>query len=751
MSDRNEDLFRLKAAEIVSALTTPQKGELSTGASSWSTADLSEAHLPPIAVADGPHGLRIQHVEGDFLGAHEAAPATCFPPAVALASTWNIDLVASTADAIAQEAIASGVSVVLGPGVNIKRSIRCGRNFEYFSEDPVLSGALGAAWVRGMQSRGVGASLKHFAANNQETERMRISAEIDERALHEVYLRAFRHIVRTEQPWTVMCAYNAINGVFAAENRWLLSDLLRDEWGFQGLVVSDWGAVHDRVEALRAGLDLEMPSTGGKSAREVVSAIESGALSMDELDRSATRVAELILRSIPHIRQESYDQGAHHALAQDVATEAIVLLKNDRNALPLDADTATSVAVIGELARSPRYQGAGSSKIVPTQVDDPLSRISLRLPADVLRFAAGYRIDGVPDDSLLREAVELATVSDHVIVFVGLPDADESEGYDREHIELPLAQTRLIEALLDAGAEVVVVLSNGSAVRVAEWSGRVAGLVEGWLLGQGGGEAIARVLLGEANPSGRLAETIPERIEDTPDFLDFPGDELTVQYGEGIFVGYRWYDARKLDVSFPFGFGLSYTTFEYSELAVAVEQDSGVRVTLNVSNTGNRDGAEVVQVYAGRLQSDVTRPVRELKGFAKCFVPAGETRRVDVEIQIDEFDFYSVRDHAWRREAGEYSISVGSSSRHILGEAIIHLEGKGAHRVLTLDSTVGEWLAHPDVGGSIQAILDDVGIEPGSTRYRQAHQTPMRGAISFASEHVSLEDVEGLIEVANRA
>ncbi len=730
------------AAQLVEQLSTEQKAALTTGASFWRTADLAEFGLPPIMMADGPHGLRKQDTGGDHLGMIEGAPATCFPPAVGLASTWNTELISSVGSAIALEAKAAQVSVVLGPGVNIKRSVRCGRNFEYFSEDPLLSGQLGADWVYGAQSTGVGTSLKHFAANNQETERLRNSSELDERTLHEIYLKAFRHIVTTEKPWTVMCAYNAINGVFAAENRWLLTELLRDDWGFDGLVVSDWGAVHDRVEAIRAGLDLEMPSSHGRTAAEVVAAHTAGTLDPDELDRAAERVAALVLRSVAELDDDAvYDEAAHHELAREAAAAGIVLLKNDNSVLPLTSAPGNAIAIVGELARTPRYQGSGSSLIVPTRLDDALSAITDRLPSDSVSFTPGYRLDSVEDAELARASVEATRAATVAIVFLGLPPQDESEGYDREHIELPAVQTALLEQLIATETEIVVVLSNGSAVRVSGWADRVSGLIEGWLLGQGGGEAIARVLLGEVNPSGRLAETIPVRIQDTPDFLDFPGEDLKVRYGEGVFVGYRWYDAREIPVSFPFGFGLSYTRFSYSEVTAEV-RDGSLHVQLRVRNDGDRDGRETVQVYTGLSETAILRPRRELRGFAQVEVPAGQTVPVLVTIPLEELNHYSVADHGWRREGGAYTVSVGSSSRDLHAEISLHIAGAGAIRPLTVDSSVGEWLAHPAVSEMVREVIVKLGIEPGGYRFRMAQQLPIRGAVTFANGLLVLDELE---------
>ncbi len=733
-------------AARVADLTTEQKASLVTGASFWHTAAVPSAGIPAITVSDGPHGLRHQSGAADHLAGLAADPATCFPPAVALASTWNPDLAHRVGTAIAREAVAAGVSVVLGPGINITRSVRCGRNFEYFSEDPLLAGVFGAAWVEGLQSQGVGASLKHFAANNQETDRLRISAEVDERTLHEIYLRAFEHVVRTARPWTVMCAYNAINGVFAAENRWLLTELLRECWGFEGLVVSDWGAVHDRVEALRAGLDLEMPGTASASA--VVGAVAAGELGED-LDTSVRRVLQLVERSQPALDDDaSYDTDAHHELAAQVAREAVVLLRND-GTLPLDPGRE-SIAVIGEFARTPRYQGAGSSQIVPTRLDDPLTAIRERAEGAGVQFAPGFRLDGSEDDAALAEAVEAAAAADIAVVFVGLPDRAESEGFDRPDIELPPEQVQVLTAVLDTGTPVVVVLSGGSVVRVSDWSARTAALVQGWLLGQAGGTALAAVLFGDWDASGRLAQSIPRRLEDTCDYLDFPGGERRIRYGEGVFVGYRWYDGRDLPVAYPFGHGLSYTTFVYGEPALERDGEDLV-VVVEVRNTGGRDGIETVQVYAGLPGSQVPRPPRVLAGFTKVAIAAGAVERVRVPVPVTALRYWSIAAHDWRVEPGEYQLHVGSSSRDLPRLVSIRLEGDGPAYPLTVDSTIGEWLADPAAGPPLREVLTGTIADPDGDVGRMLTQSPVRGVAAMSGGALDLAWLERLAAAARGA
>src|SRR6478736_2825096 len=553
-------------AGLVAGLTLEEKASLTSGASFWTTKPVERVGIPAVMLTDGPHGLRKQAQGGDHLGLGDSVPATCFPPAVALGSSWDAELAERVGVALGVESSIEDVAVILGPGINIKRSPLCGRNFEYLSEDPIVSGVMGAALVNGIQSQGVGASLKHFAANNQENDRMRSSSDIDPRPLREIYLRSFQRVVEDAQPHTVMCSYNRVNGVYASENPFLLTQVLRDEWGFEGLVVSDWGAVNERVAALAAGLDLEMPASGGATDAEIVAAVRDGSLDEKHLDASAQRVATLALRWAETERVEGpLDVDAHHALAR--AADA-------------------SLAVIGLFADKPRYQGAGSSMIHPTRLDDALTAI--REVATDVTYTEGFTtaVDADPAETerLRDEAVAAASAARTAVVFIGLPARLESEGYDRDDIDLPADQLALVDAVLAANPRTVVVLSNGSIVALP-FADRVPAIVEAWLLGQAGGSATADVLFGAVNPSGKLAETVPLRLEDTPAFLNFPGEDGHVRYGEGLFVGYRWYEARRMQVAFPFGHGLSYTTFGYGDAAAAVTADGDVEVRITVTNT----------------------------------------------------------------------------------------------------------------------------------------------------------------------
>ncbi|MCG7594307.1 glycoside hydrolase family 3 C-terminal domain-containing protein [Mycobacterium sp. PSTR-4-N] len=666
------------------------KASLGSGASFWQTKTV--AGLQAITLTDGPHGVRVQHATADHLGLGASSPATCFPPAAGLAQSWDRDLVRRVAAAIADEARALGVSVVLGPGVNIKRDPRCGRNFEYYSEDPLLSGSLGAAWVDGLQARGVGASVKHFAANNTETDRMRSDSQVDARALREIYLKSFEIVVTQTQPWTVMCSYNKINGVHASENKWLLTDVLRGEWGFDGLVVSDWGAVADRVAALAAGLDLAMPGGDATMDDDVVAAVGQGRLDPDVVDESAARVVRLLRRAAA-AEPVAIDRRAHHLLAREAAARSIVLLKNDDAVLPLSAHE--TVAVIGRFAVHPRYQGGGSSHINAAELDVPLDEIRARAGGQVT-FEEGA------DDT--DAAVSSARAADVAVVFLGLWDEDESEGHDRTHIDLPAEQIRLLEAVRAVQPRTIAVLSHGGVVRLSEVNRCAAAILDGALLGQGGGAAIADVLFGITDPSGRLAETVPVRLQDVPSFLTFPGEHSQVRYGEGVFVGYRGYDARDIEVTFPFGHGLSYTDFRYSDLSAAVD-DAGVTVSVTVSNIGDRSGREVVQVYLAFPESAVTRPPQELKAFDVVELESGADATVTMNIPRTELAHWDDRIEEWVVEGGRCCVRVGGSSRNIMCSTDIQVSGDPVQIPLTTDSTLGELLADPVVGPGLLQLF----------------------------------------------
>ncbi|MBT2521752.1 glycoside hydrolase family 3 C-terminal domain-containing protein [Arthrobacter sp. ISL-28] len=692
----------------INQLTLEEKASLTSGGSFWATTAIERADVPAITVVDGPHGVRKPRGQGDHLGLTGSVPATCFPPAVALGSSWDAELAERVGRALGMEAALHDVAVLLGPGINIKRSPLCGRNFEYFSEDPIVSGVMGTAIVRGLQSQGVGASLKHFAANNQETDRLRVSSDVDPRPLREIYLRAFERVVKDAQPWTVMAAYNAINGTFCSQNHWLLTEVLRGEWGFKGLVVSDWGAVNDRVAGVAAGMDLEMPASGGRTNAQIVQAVRDGSLHEAALDAVAQRVLDLVRKAGERPRQTGpLDADAHHALAREAAGRSMVLLKNDGGLLPLAKDAR--IAVIGEFARTPRYQGGGSSQVNPTRVDCALDAIRAASDREVV-FAPGFAFEGSSDEAGLREeAVAAAAAAEVAVVFLGVPLSEESEGFDRTSLDLPPVQNKLLDAVLAANPRTVVVLSNGGVVTLP-FAEDAPAILEGWLLGQAGGPATADVLFGAVNPSGRLAETIPLRLEDAPSHGNFPGELRHVRYGEGVLVGYRGYDAANREVAYPFGHGLSYTAFAYGEPTATVQDDGDTLVTVPVTNTGDVAGREVVQVYTSLDSSVVQRAPRELKGFALLDLAPGETAAAEIVLRRSELAYWDVRVDGWVLESGEYLVEAGASSRDIRSSTTVRIEGHPVELPISMDSGVDEVLAHPVAGPLLLDALVEHGL-----------------------------------------
>lgn len=686
----------------VNDLTLEEKASLTSGGDAWHLQGVEAKGIPGYMITDGPHGLRKSNsaTTGE-VDLNNSVPATCFPPAAGLSSSWNPELIHQVGEAMAEECIQEKVAVILGPGVNIKRNPLGGRCFEYWSEDPYLAGHEAVGIVAGVQSKGVGTSLKHFAANSQETDRLRISANISQRALREIYFPAFEHIVKEAQPWTIMCAYNCINGVHAAQDRWLLTDVLRDEWGFQGIVMSDWGADHDRVASLNAGLNLEMPPS--YTDDQIVYAARDGRIQPAQLDRMAQGMIDLVNKTRAAMSVENYrfDIEAHDEVAHQAAVESMVLLKNDDAILPVAGDA--KVAVIGEFARTPRYQGGGSSHITPTKMTSFLDALTER-GADVA-FAPGFTLDLEPADAKLEaEAVETAKNADVVLMFLGLPEAAESEGFDRETLDIPAKQVELLKAVAAENKNIVVVLSNGSVVSVAPWAGNAKGILESWLLGQAGGPALADVIFGKVSPSGKLAQTIPMDINDDPSMINWPGEEGHVDYGEGVFVGYRYYDTYDKAVDYPFGFGLSYATFAIDGVNVAKTGANTAHVTATVTNTSDVDAAETVQVYVAPGKAAVARPKHELKGFRKVFLKAGESAEITFDLDERAFAYWSEKFNDWHVEAGEYTVEVGTSSRDIAAVAVVTLDGDG--KALPLDewSTFGEWADDP-VGSKIVASV----------------------------------------------
>lgn len=749
-----------------SDLTLEEKASLTSGADFWTTKAVERAGIPSVMMTDGPHGLRKQAGGTDHLGLASSVPATCFPPAVGIGSSFDPELIARVGAAIGVEAAIEDVAVVLGPGINIKRSPLCGRNFEYFSEDPLVSGILGAASVRGVQSQRVGTSLKHFAANNQEFDRMRASSDVDPRPLREIYLRGFERVVKDASPWTVMCSYNKLNGVWTSEDPWLLTSVLRDDWGFDGLVVSDWGAVNDRVTGVAAGLDLEMPASGGRTDAQLVDAVRAGTLAESVLDTAAARAIDLVRKAgeRPAVTGP-LDVDAHHALAREAAGRSIVLLKNDGGVLPLAA--TQKVAVIGAFATEPRFQGAGSSLINPTRVDAALDELRA-VGGDNVTYAAGFAVaggavaaSGRSADELRDVAVAVAAAAEVAVVLLGLPAAEESEGFDREHIDLPAEQLALLDAVIAANPRTVVVLSNGGVVALP-FADRVPAIVETWLLGQAGGGAVADVLYGAVNPSGKLAETVPVRLEDNPSFGNFPGEFGHVRYGEGLLVGYRWYDAKGLEVTYPFGHGLSYTTFEYGAASASVAADGDIVVRVDLTNTGDRDGREVVQVYVALAQSIVQRAPRELKAFSSVALAAGETRTIELVVRREDLAYWDVRVDRWVVEGGEYAVEVAASSRDIRSSVTVEVAGDDVQQDLTMNSSVGDVLAHPVAGpivmGALGGFMSGLSgadsaaasmVPNDDAMQKMMASFPIGRLVGFPGVEVTYEQVEQLIAASN--
>jgi len=719
--------------DLLAELTVEEKAALTVGRDAWTTEPVERLGIPSVWLSDGPTGLRKLR-RSDDLSVGDSAPATCFPTESALAASWDVELVEEVAGAIAAEARANDVGVVLGPGINLKRSPLGGRNFEYFSEDPVLSGRLAAAFVRGLQGRGVGACLKHYVANESETGRMYSDSVVDERTLRELYLRPFELAIAEADPWTLMASYNRVNCEYAVESRWLLHDVLVEEWGWRGVVMSDWLAVNDRVASLEAGLHLQMP--GSPTARDVVAAVREGRLDEAALDAVVLPLLELVARAAAAAERPApaVDHEAHHRLARRAAAAGIVLLKNERGLLPLEG----GVALIGEFAKRPRYQGAGSSAVVPTHVDNLHDQLVAAAEAEPA-YTAGYG-----DLDAARRVARDAGVA---VVCVGLPPSHETEGVDREHIDLPAEHDALVEAVLDVQPNTVVVLMNGSAVAMP-WAERAPAIVEAWLGGQAGGAALADVLLGRVNPSGRLAETFPARLADTPAALSFPWDgDARAHYTERLWTGYRWYDARAIEPLFPFGHGVSYTTFEYSGLRA--DQDA---VTLTVANTGGRAGAEVVQLYLRQREPVLRRPDKELRGFAKVPLEPGEARGVTFRLEPRDFAAYDPR-AGWRTDPGEYDVLVGASSRDIRLEQTITVDAPGVRVPFDRLTPLRAWLADARTRPLVEPAISRVPLlaQPDDSPMMDAFVAEIPVAKLVMLGALTASELDAIIERANAA
>lgn len=653
--------IREKTQEIVNLMTVEEKAQVCVGKNFWEIEGVSRLGINSIKVADGPHGLRKQSADADHLGINESVPATCFPTASLLASTWNRELIHKMGNALARECVAEDVSVLLGPGVNIKRSPLGGRNFEYFSEDPFVSSEIAIAWINGVQELGVGASLKHFAVNNQEYRRMLIDTIVDERTLREVYLSSFEDTVKLASPSTVMCAYNRLNGTYCSENKWLLTDVLREDWLYKGVLITDWGATNDRVKGLIAGQDVEMPGVNDENVHKIISAVESGKITMKELDGTVARVISLLLEKNNNYKSDFGNfKAEHHKLAREIASEGIVLLKND-GILPLSKND--KVAIIGNMARSPRYQGSGSSFMNPTQLDTVYECLKARIENDEgVYFSKGYIDDDIINQQLVDEAVSVAQSASVTCIFVGLSESYESEGFDRTDLTLPKSHENLIEAILHVTSNVVVVLSNGAPVCMP-WKEEVSAIIEGYLSGQAGASAMLDIIFGDINPSGKLAETFPEETEVSQ---YFKGSKKSILYKENVYVGYKYYDRFGGKVAFPFGHGLSYTTFDLWDNEVVINYADGmfdgVTASINLSNIGHRKGKTVVQAYVSAVDGKVHRPLKVLGQFEKIELEANESKRITLELKKRTFEIYNTKTKRWHVEPGRYNILIGFSS-----------------------------------------------------------------------------------------
>lgn len=688
---------RQKIREYISKMTLEEKAGLCSGADFWHTKSVERLGIPAVMVSDGPHGLRKQDQEGDHLGVNDSIQAVCFPAGCATASSFSRETVRKLGETLGQECQAENVSTILGPAMNIKRSPLCGRNFEYYSEDPYLATEMAAAFVQGVQSKQVGTSPKHFLANNQEHRRMTSSSEVDQRTLREIYLAAFEGMVKKEKPWTIMNSYNRLNGTYLCENKEMLTDILRDEWGFDGYVMTDWGAMNDKVDALKAGCDLEMPASGGASDAELVEAVRNGSLEEEVLDRACERILNIVFRYEENRdRDAKFDRDADHEIARQIEEECIVLLKNEGEILPLQK--GMKAAFIGKYAKEPRYQGGGSSHINSHKVESAIEAAE-KMGIAGMTFAKGYD-DGEDktDAALLAEAVEAAKKADVAVIFAGLPDNFESEGYDRTHMSMPMCQVQLIEEVAKVQTNTVVVLHHGAPIEMP-WLSRVKAVVDTYLGGQAVGGATVRVLYGEVNPSGHLAETFPLRLQDTPCYLTYGGENDRSFYWEGVFVGYRYYISKEMPVLFPFGYGLSYTTFAYQNLKVAkehIKESELLKVTVDVTNTGNMAGKAVIQLYIATRAGEVIRPARELRAFDKVELQPGETKTVSFTLDKRAFAYWEERIHDWYVASGDYEVQIGENARDILLASLIHVESETViPRVYSLNSTVGEILSDP--------------------------------------------------------
>ena len=732
-------MAELTYQKIIEQMTLEDRIALCSGADFWTTKAFEKYGIPSIRVADGPHGLRKPIGEQNEPGIGKSVPATCFPTASLTACSWDYELLEEIGSALGEEALQEGVSVILGPGANLKRNPLCGRNFEYFSEDPFLSGQMAAGWIKGVQSKGVGVSLKHFAGNNQENERMQSNSIIDERALRELYLSGFELAVRQAQPATIMCAYNLLNGTHCSDNTYLLREILRDEWGFKGVIMTDWGAMNEREKAFEAGLDLEMPGGAGYFDQAVLQAIQEGKLSEEYLNESVDRMLKLIYTAHENLKEGiQYDVKAHHELARKAAAQSAVLLKNEDRLLPLPKNK--TIAVIGFLAEKPRYQGAGSSFIVPTYLSNTLE--GLNQHQMTYGYYPAYSLKGETQEALLKEAIEGAKKSDLALVFIGLTEDYESEGFDRENMGLPPLHNRLVEEVAKVNPDTVVVLVGGAPVEMP-WLSKVKGVLNLYLAGQAGGLAAADLLTGATNPSGKLAETYPLHYEDIPSAGLFETGKKQAQYRESFYSGYRYFDKTKMEVAFPFGFGLSYTSFEYSGLNLSekeIKEGDEVKVSVNIRNSGEREGAEIVQLYVSDLSKTVYRPEKELKGFKKVFLKAGEEKKISFNLDRRSFAIFDPQTKKWGIPDGEYAILLASSSQDIRLQETLRIQGT------KLKISAPDWYIHPGGKPKQEDFEKLLGYKISPVKIPQKGQYSMSSSLRDMQDHFVIRQVIKYLE-----
>lgn len=699
--------------KLITQMTLEEKALMCSGKNMWETQDIERLGIPSITLADGPYGL-VKRLSGFS----EVVPATCFPTSSAMSSSWDIDLIYTIGKAIGKEFQSENVGILLGPGINIQRSPLGGRFFEYFSEDPVLSGDIGGAFVKGVQSQGVGACVKHYAANNQEYKRFIVNNIIDEQTLNEIYLSNFERVITKSNPWSVMAAYNKLNGVYCTENEYLLTDVLRDQWKFDGFVVSDWYAVDSIVNSINSGLDLEMPYSYGINTKKIVDAVRNGTLDESVLDKTVKNILNIVFKVISNKKDNaSYDKQKHHNLAREAARNCIVLLKNESNLLPLVKEKMKKkkLAIIGEYAKKPRYQGSGSARVNPTILENPYDEIVKLTEGSIkIYYSKGYNItnESVPNDnSLINEAKKIASGSDVVILFVGTPESYDKEDQDRPNIDLPDNQVKLIKEIGKVQKNLIVVLNNGSPVTIAPWCKYANSIVEAWLTGQASGGAIADILFGIANPSGKLSSTFPIKLSDNPTYLDYVSPENNLLYKEGIFVGYRYYDKKDMEVQFPFGFGLSYTSFSYRDLTLSkdvIEDNDTLEVKVKIKNTGKYFGKEIVQLYVRQLFSNVPRPIKELKAFTKVSLNPGEEKEVNFSLNNRDFSYYDTTTKNWMVESGPFQILVGKSSRDICLIKDIYVKSSYVPKIRYTENTLsGDFLLHPKAKIFVESLLND--------------------------------------------